>query len=92
MRSFLALIFCPLPALVSRSFLTLEAGWQGEKVCEVLVENESVRTLRCTFPPGIGHEKHYHPNTLAIPLGRDFPHHRRERNSRSNYSRGLYLL
>ena len=39
----------------------LEAGWQGEKVCEKLLENDRVRTLRCTFPPGVGHEKHFHP-------------------------------
>ena len=38
----------------------LEAGWKGQKVCEVLVDNESVRTLKCTFPPGVGHEKHFH--------------------------------
>lgn len=38
----------------------LEAGWKGEKVCEVLYENEKQRVLRCTFPPGVGHEKHYH--------------------------------
>ena len=38
----------------------LEAGWQNEKVCKVLVENEKVRTLKCTFPPGVGHEKHFH--------------------------------
>ena len=38
-----------------------EAGWKGKKVCEPLFENERVRTARCTFPPGIGHERHYHP-------------------------------
>lgn len=38
----------------------LEAGWQGEKVCELLQENDEVRMLRCTFPPGVGHERHYH--------------------------------
>lgn len=37
-----------------------EAGWEGEKVCEILFENEKQRVLRCTFPPGVGHEKHYH--------------------------------
>ena len=39
----------------------LAAGWQGEAVCEVLKENDKMRALRCTFPPGIGHERHYHP-------------------------------
>jgi beta-alanine degradation protein BauB len=38
----------------------LEAGWQGRKVCELLHENAQVRALRCTFPPGVGHERHFH--------------------------------
>jgi quercetin dioxygenase-like cupin family protein len=37
-----------------------DAGWQGQKTCELLFENEAVRVGRCTFPPGIGHERHYH--------------------------------
>ncbi len=37
-----------------------DAGWMGEKTCELLYETESLRVGRCTFPPGIGHEKHYH--------------------------------
>lgn len=37
-----------------------EAGWRGQKTCEVLYENASVRVARCEFPPGVGHEKHYH--------------------------------
>lgn len=39
----------------------LEAGWEGDSVCEVLEEDERYRLLRCTFPPGVGHEKHQHP-------------------------------
>ncbi|MEI6641596.1 MAG: cupin domain-containing protein [Novosphingobium sp.] len=38
----------------------LEAGWKGKPVCVVLKENERLRTLRCTFPPGWGHERHRH--------------------------------
>lgn len=38
----------------------LAAGWKGEKVCVVLEENALVRSFRCTFPPGVGHEIHYH--------------------------------
>lgn len=38
----------------------LEAGWNNEAVCEVVDDNDKVRVLRCTFAPGIGHEKHYH--------------------------------
>ena len=58
--------------IISLSFVTvlgeslpdpLEAGWQGKKVCEKLHEDDKQRILRCTFAPGIGHEKHYHaPN------------------------------
>jgi hypothetical protein len=38
----------------------LDAGWEGKKVCVKLSENDVNRVLRCTFPPGIGHERHYH--------------------------------
>lgn len=45
------------PAELPHAF---EAGWKGRKVCELLFEDDSVRIGRCTFPPGIGHEKHFH--------------------------------
>lgn len=38
----------------------LEAGWENQPVCEVLQETSKVRILKCTFPPGVGHEKHFH--------------------------------
>lgn len=38
----------------------LEAGWQGQSVCEIMEENEELRVLKCTFPPNVGHEKHTH--------------------------------
>ena len=38
----------------------LEAGWKGQAVCEVLEDNANVRVLRCVFPPGVGHERHFH--------------------------------
>lgn len=38
----------------------LEAGWENQAVCEVLQETENIRVLKCTFPSGVGHEKHYH--------------------------------
>ena len=42
----------------------LAAGWKGESVCEVVKETDDVRILKCVFPPGVGHEKHYHaPHT-----------------------------
>jgi beta-alanine degradation protein BauB len=37
-----------------------DAGWKGAKVCEPLFENESMRAARCTFPPGGGHDRHFH--------------------------------
>lgn len=37
-----------------------DAGWKGEKTCELLYETETMRVGRCSFPPGIGHEKHFH--------------------------------
>ena len=44
------------------------AGWQGERTCELLSEDEQVRVLRCTFPPGVGHEMHYHPPHFGYVL------------------------
>lgn len=38
----------------------LEAGWNGVAVCELMEENHELRILKCTFPPGVGHERHYH--------------------------------
>ena len=43
----------PLPS-------ALEAGWNGERVCELRHQTDTHRVLRCTFPPGVGHERHYH--------------------------------
>ena len=41
----------------------LAAGWNGSPVCELLHEDARQRVLRCTFPPGVGHERHFHrPN------------------------------
>ena len=37
-----------------------DAGWKGQKTCEVLYEDPVTRVGRCVFPPGVGHEKHYH--------------------------------
>ncbi|MEM6397689.1 MAG: cupin domain-containing protein [Bacteroidota bacterium] len=34
----------------------------------MLVDNEAVRTLKCTFPPGVGHERHYHPTHFGYTL------------------------
>lgn len=48
----------------------LTAGWRGARVCEKLHENRYQRVLRCTFPPGVGHERHYHrPHTGYVIQG-----------------------
>jgi beta-alanine degradation protein BauB len=44
----------PLPS-------AFDAGWKGERVCEKLFENAQMRAARCSFAPGIGHERHFHP-------------------------------
>tara|TARA_Y100000817_G_C16725110_1_gene485385 strand:+ start:393 stop:701 length:309 start_codon:yes stop_codon:yes gene_type:complete len=46
----------------------LEAGWNGERVCEILKENDELRILKCVFPAGVGHEKHYHPPHVGYTL------------------------
>lgn len=46
----------------------LEAGWEGESVCELLHEDESLRVLKCIFPPGVGHERHYHDRHFGYVL------------------------
>ncbi len=46
----------------------LEAGWKGVPVCEKLLDNEEVRVLKCTFAPGVGHDKHFHPRHFGYTL------------------------
>ncbi len=46
----------------------LEAGWNDKPVCELLHQSASHRTLRCTFPRGVGHERHYHPPHFGYVL------------------------
>lgn len=38
----------------------LAAGWNDEKVCVVLEESDKFRALKCSFAPGVGHERHFH--------------------------------
>ena len=44
------------------------AGWEGEKVCELQHQTETHRVLRCRFPPGVGHERHFHPAHYGYAL------------------------
>lgn len=46
----------------------LAAGWQGHPVCEKLHDDARHRVLRCTFPPGVGHERHYHARHFGYAL------------------------
>ena len=46
----------------------LEAGWNNEPVCEEVLNNDELRVLKCSFPPGVGHEKHYHPTHFGYTL------------------------
>lgn len=48
--------------------MALCAGWRGERVCELLHEDDEVRVLRCSFAPGVGHEMHYHPPHFGYVL------------------------
>lgn len=46
----------------------LIAGWNDRPVCELIEDNEKLRVLKCTFEPGIGHEKHYHDPHFGFTL------------------------
>ena len=58
----IAALFALSPMLLAAENLPdpLAAGWNGEPVCELLHKGAHQRILRCTFPPGAGHEKHFH--------------------------------
>ena len=56
------------PALAEELPDPVAAGWQGESVCEVLREDAELRVFRCTFPPGVGHERHFHPRHFGYAL------------------------
>lgn len=46
----------------------LQAGWENKAVCEVVEDNPKIRVLKCTFPPGIGHERHYHASHFGYTI------------------------
>ncbi|MFK5981795.1 MAG: cupin domain-containing protein [Flavobacteriaceae bacterium] len=46
----------------------LKAGWNGESVCQLIKENKALRVLKCTFPPGVGHERHFHKPHFGYTL------------------------
>jgi len=62
--------FAALGACATQSTLPdpLAAGWKGVPVCEKLHEDSDHRILRCSFPPGIGHERHFHDRHFGYAL------------------------
>ena len=44
------------------------ATWQGEPVCETLSDTADMRIFRCIFPPGVGHERHFHARHFGYAL------------------------
>jgi quercetin dioxygenase-like cupin family protein len=46
----------------------LAVEWQGKKPCEKLHEDDQIRILRCTFPPGAKHLRHQHPAAFVYAL------------------------
>ncbi len=46
----------------------LEAGWNGAPVCEKLHEDSNHRILRCSFPPDVGHERHFHDRHFGYAI------------------------
>ena len=57
-----------IPALAEELPDPVAAGWQGESVCEVLREDAELRVFRCTFPPEVGHDRHFHPRHFGYAL------------------------
>lgn len=72
MRKFIAILCLLLTISSCKQKQTLpdpyEAGWNGEKVCEILEDNKELRVLKCSFPAGVGHEKHYHDPHFGYTL------------------------
>lgn len=46
----------------------LEAGWKGEPVCALRHQTISHRVLECSFAPGVGHDRHFHPAHFGYAL------------------------
>lgn len=44
------------------------AGWNGVQVCRVLQADERSRLIECVFPPGAGHERHFHPPHVGFVI------------------------
>lgn len=62
------ILMLPVLALAEDLPDPLAAGWEGKSVCECLHRDEQLRILRCSFPPGVGHERHFHPPHVGYVL------------------------
>lgn len=65
---FFALSFLFSSLSFSQELDPYEAGWQGERMCEISHEDDKNRILLCIFPPGTGHERHMHGPTYNYIL------------------------
>lgn len=64
------LIIFLLPSCGDKKILPdpLAAGWNDQPVCELLEDSDQWRVLKCTFPPGVGHERHFHDAHFGYTL------------------------
>ena len=60
-----------IPTLAEESPHPVAVGWQGETVREVLREDAELQIFWCTLPPGVGHERHFHPRHFGYALSRE---------------------
>ena len=70
----------------------LQAGWKGEKVCEVLEDNAKIRVLKCSFAPSVGHEQHQHVPHFGYTLaGSEFEITENNRSRQAEVPTGTYF-
>jgi len=70
----------------------LQAGWKGEKVCEVLEDNAKIRVLKCSFAPSVGHEQHQHVPHFGYTLaGSEFEITENNRSRQLEVPTGTYF-
>jgi quercetin dioxygenase-like cupin family protein len=65
---FLILVLLAAPVFAGPLPDPLQAGWKGVPVCELLRDDRAMRVLRCSFAPGVGHERHYHAPHFGYAL------------------------
>src|SRR5579872_6727185 len=63
-----AALVIPFAAAAQEVPDALSVEWQGKKPCEKLHEDDQIRILRCTFPPGWQHVRHQHPANFVYTL------------------------